>query len=129
MCGIRVGAVVLDPMCGCGTIATTAHGCTVAAAATGGTRGGPLPEPERERERERARVRGREQEFPDHFTLLMDAAGEAVAKAAFNTRCNEHSRVRALTDVVRADARRLPLRSGAVEHVVTDMPFGKVSVP
>ena len=53
------------------------------------------------------------------FSIAADIDGHAVALAAHNLRA------RPRCDVLQCDARRLPLRSGCIDAIVTDMPFGK----
>ena len=81
--------ILLDPMCGCGTI------CAQAQCRAAGARSNSM------------------------FSIAADIDGHAVALAAHNLRA------RPRCDVLQCDARRLPLRSGCIDAIVTDMPFGK----
>ena len=89
----RAGALVCDPMCGCGTIAEVGRRADFAAAT---------------------------------FFLVGDVDGGAVDKARRNLLEASRPRGRGvMADVVHWDATRLPLRDGVLDHLVTDLPFGK----
>eukprot|EP00936_MAST-01D_sp_MAST-1D-sp1_P002437 g2437.t1 len=81
--------ILLDPMCGSGTI------CAQAQSRAAGTRSNCM------------------------FSIAADIDDHAIALAAHNLRARQRC------DVLQCDARRLPLRSGCIDAIVTDMPFGK----
>eukprot|EP00933_Yihiella_yeosuensis_P005128 TRINITY_DN10957_c0_g4_i1.p1 TRINITY_DN10957_c0_g4~~TRINITY_DN10957_c0_g4_i1.p1 ORF type:complete len:579 (+),score=120.00 TRINITY_DN10957_c0_g4_i1:166-1737(+) len=58
------------------------------------------------------------------FCLVGDFAAVAIEKTAHNAKLLPPA-LRNRLDIVRWDCRRLPLRDGVVETLVTDMPFGK----
>ena len=60
------------------------------------------------------------------FRVAGDIDARAVSKSAHNmARLRGGGGGDAMCDVVRWDAARLPLRSGVVDQLVTDLPFGK----
>ncbi|KAK3233789.1 hypothetical protein CYMTET_55937 [Cymbomonas tetramitiformis] len=83
------GSVVVDPMCGCGTV-------------------GEVAAPE----------------FPQCFYLMGDTS-KNVLKKAYRNRAGLPAHAARRIDIVRWDVTCLPLRPGAVDIIVTDLPFGK----
>ncbi|GLJ50295.1 hypothetical protein SUGI_1071500 [Cryptomeria japonica] len=82
---VQPGHLILDPMCGCGTIPLEA-----AAYFSGQV-----------------------------MCLGGDTSSKAIAAAESNSR-----EIKELCDVLHWDATRLPLRSGCVDRIICDMPFG-----
>jgi 23S rRNA G2445 N2-methylase RlmL len=94
------GSIVLDPMCGSGTVPEAAATAFPTCFSLGG----------------------------DYSEEATDKAARNAAKLRCTTRCSGGIGPgvgMAYPDIVRWDASRLPIRDSCIDFVVTDMPFGK----